>query len=116
MKPSVCSNFATGTHTLTILQASSSAVRVALNNEDDRLRTLLTHLDSLRGHDREEALEFLLGVTPPSKESHVPEAILESANHDSLEDFKRLAEAIRTAVEKPGGVQTGLDWNELNGS
>jgi hypothetical protein len=74
----------------------------------------LTRLDSLRGKEREEVLEYLLGVTPPSKRSTIPEAILESANHDSLASFKQFAEAIRIAIDKPGGVQTGLDWAKLS--
>jgi hypothetical protein len=72
----------------------------------------LKRIDTLRGGEREEALEYLLGTSPPKKQARVPDAILESADRDSLEDFKRLAEAVRSAIEKSGGAQAGLDWDE----
>lgn len=97
-----------------ITTASSSRIREVLSG-DDQLRALLLRLDNLRGHEREEALAFLLGVDPQADQDarrrNIPAAILESANHDSLESFKKFSQAIQSAVESSDGVQKGLAWD-----
>jgi zinc finger HIT domain-containing protein 3 len=93
------------------LTASSPSIRNILNKEDDQLRNLLRQLDALRGREREEALEFLLGVAHPTKKKGIPKAILESADHDSLESFQRFSEAVHSAIEKTGSANTGLSWD-----
>lgn len=92
----------------------SVPLRKVLGKDKDDLRDLLKKVDSLRGPEREEALEYLLGVSNPSKRNRIPDAILESANHDSLESFKQFTEIVRTSIESVGGAHAGLAWDSQN--
>ncbi|EKM54824.1 uncharacterized protein PHACADRAFT_96665 [Phanerochaete carnosa HHB-10118-sp] len=91
--------------------ATSSPVRKAFS-VNPRLKEILRMIDSLRGAEREDALQHALGVS--SSDVHGPAPITLTAHGAQSEEDVRalrdLAEAVEVAVR--GGKQgaLGLDW------
>ena len=74
-----------------------------------QLAGLLRNIDSLRGEDREEALERALGV-------HVPAIGTQPSIGSKLDDdtiaLRALAEAVELAVRGDKSDALGLDWGD----
>ncbi|KAF8510358.1 hypothetical protein BU17DRAFT_77702 [Hysterangium stoloniferum] len=84
--------------------ASSPAIRKTLTSHPN-LRSLLQRVDKLRGAEREEALERLLGVSTV--------AFSDSAEtEDDIKAMKELAEAVEICVRGDKAGALGLDWDE----
>jgi hypothetical protein len=62
-------------------------------------------VDKLRGTEREEALERLLGVSTGA----VPDV---TETKENIKAMKELAEAIETCVRRDKVGALGLDWDE----
>ena len=93
---------------LTQRTATSPTIRRVLAS-NPRLREILRSIDTLRGEDRELALQEALGVGGSRTQA------LASLGHASPEDrdsLRQLAEAVEAAVR--GGKQDtlGLDWGD----
>ncbi|KAG5640369.1 hypothetical protein DXG03_008889, partial [Asterophora parasitica] len=72
------------------------------------LKALLTSLDSLRGVDRERALQRALGVAAPdTKDLSGPVEV-----SDDMLALRELAEAVEAVVRSGQGNALGLDWDE----
>ncbi|KAG6825522.1 hypothetical protein H0H92_003394 [Tricholoma furcatifolium] len=89
--------------------ATSASIRRLLVKSPN-LKNLLTSIDSLRGQEREDALQHALGVAAPDVRDL-------SAHKDLSEDIlalRELAEAIESAVR--GGQEgiLGLDWDSVD--
>jgi len=85
----------------------SPQVRKVLEKHE-KLPALLAQIDKLRGHEREDALQQHLGVTPAQIDSQLRSPILDE---DTLA-LRELAEAIEGAVRKKDPSALGLDWGE----
>ncbi|KAI6037557.1 hypothetical protein EDC04DRAFT_2897339 [Pisolithus marmoratus] len=81
--------------------ATSPAIRTLLAT-NPRLKTFLTSIDKLRGAEREEALQRALGID--SKQGHETD--------EDIKTFRRLAEAVETAVRGGRNDVLGLDWDD----
>lgn len=91
------------------LEATSPAVRRALAS-NPQLPALLRSVDALRGFDREEALERMLGVSGGGGQGST---LLGSGQaEEDMHALRELAEAVEGAVR--GGKQDvlGLDWGD----
>ena len=88
-------------------------MRKALS-ENPRLKDILRAVDSLRGADREDALQRALGVS--SSDVHGPaQAALARLGAQSAEDVQALrvlAEAVEGAVRGGRHDALGLDWGD----
>ncbi|KAF8069983.1 hypothetical protein FPV67DRAFT_1753897 [Lyophyllum atratum] len=86
--------------------ATSRSIRKTLATHPN-LKTLLTSIDSLRGNDREHALQRALGVGAPD----IKDISARGELSDDVLALRELAEAIEGAVR--GGQETalGLDWD-----
>lgn len=91
--------------------ASSPAIRAALSS-NPCLLPLLRKLDKLRGTEREEALEALLGVTPDRSTSHGQRTAPRTPDSEEVKAFKQLAEAVEQSVREEKANVLGLDWVE----
>lgn len=91
--------------------ATSSAIRAALSSNPS-LPPLLRKLDQLRGTEREEALERLLGVTRDRAASHGQQVTLHAAESEEVRALKQLAEAVERSVRGEITDALGLDWIE----
>ncbi|KAF8486524.1 hypothetical protein JB92DRAFT_3090948 [Gautieria morchelliformis] len=85
--------------------ATSPAIRAALSSNPS-LPQLLRKVDQLRGTEREEALEFLLGV----KANRVPTSF--TASPEEVKAMKRLSQAVEKSVRGENAGALGLDWAE----
>ncbi|KAF8578062.1 hypothetical protein K439DRAFT_1648864 [Ramaria rubella] len=91
--------------------ATSSAIRSALSSTN--LPVLLRRIDKLRGSEREEALESLLGVTVERISPHRRQAWPNMAKPDeNIRALKEFAEAVEKAVRGEKADALGLDWVE----
>ncbi|KAK2467878.1 hypothetical protein APHAL10511_000173 [Amanita phalloides] len=88
--------------------ATSPAIRNILTSHPS-LCHLLTSLDTLRGEDRDLALQKALGVTPADIDTQTP---LNELSEDILA-FREFAEAIEAAVRGGNKSALGLDWDAL---
>ncbi|KAF7315938.1 Acid protease [Mycena indigotica] len=87
------------------LAATSSAIRQVLAAHPS-LPGLLTQLDRLRGHEREDALQRALGVSAPDiRAQRGPEKL-----GDDVLALRALAEAVEGAVRGGKDGELGLDW------
>ncbi|KAG6837010.1 hypothetical protein H0H93_016470 [Arthromyces matolae] len=86
--------------------ATSPAIR-KIFEEHPELKTKIRSIDSLRGHDREEALQRALGVSFKDVTDISPRKEL---SEDTLA-LRELAEAIEGAVRKGQRQTIGLDWD-----
>lgn len=117
--------------------ATSSAVRNALASHP-RLKDVLRKIDSLRGQEREEALQRALGVSQYDARGAVPNDIsfptsnrtrFGHGGRSSLPEngievgyveedkvaLRELAEAVETAVRGgKEGTMLGLDWGDTD--
>lgn len=85
--------------------ATSPAIRKTLAAHPD-LMVMLTSIDSLRGNDRELALQRALGVAVPDiKDLSAPKEL-----SDDVLALRELAEAIEYAVRGGQEGALGLDW------
>ncbi|EIM82866.1 uncharacterized protein STEHIDRAFT_102293 [Stereum hirsutum FP-91666 SS1] len=90
--------------------ATSSAVRNALASHP-RLKDVLRKIDSLRGQEREEALQRALGVS-----QYDARGAGGYVEEDKVA-LRELAEAVETAVRGgKEGVTLGLDWGDTDSS
>ena len=92
---------------LILCLATSPTIRKILSAHKS-LPELLTSIDKLRGHERDEALQRALGITAPEIDNQLRPPNLS----DNILALRELAEAIETAVR--GGDQSalGLNWGE----
>ncbi|KIK10510.1 hypothetical protein PISMIDRAFT_690980, partial [Pisolithus microcarpus 441] len=98
--------------------ATSPSIRTLLT-ANPRLQALLTSIDQLRGAEREEALQRVLGIDGRQikhgskwQVRNVDETQMQA--HETDEDikaFRMLAEAIETAVRGGKNDVLGLDWD-----
>lgn len=115
--------------------ATSAAIRKALS-QNPNLRRILQALDSLRGAQREETLQRVLGVSRNAqciaaapRNMYIPSASsaregtdgepdhLEFIGEEEMLGIKALAEAIQSAVRpqvdcKPEAESLGLEWED----
>ncbi|KAG6918065.1 hypothetical protein DXG01_016721 [Tephrocybe rancida] len=86
--------------------ATSPSIRKTLAAHPN-LKQLLVSIDSLRGNDRENALQRALGVAAPDiKDLSAPPELGED-----ILALRELAEAIETAVRGGQAGALGLDWD-----
>ncbi|KAG6892932.1 hypothetical protein C0993_002473 [Termitomyces sp. T159_Od127] len=90
----------------TKLVATSPAIRKILVAHPN-LKTILTSIDSLRGNDREHALQRALGVSVADIKDIKARAELS----DDMLALRELAEAIEVAVRGGRDGALGLDWD-----
>ncbi|KAA1471853.1 hypothetical protein DENSPDRAFT_895341 [Dentipellis sp. KUC8613] len=97
--------------------ATSQAIRRALATHP-RLKEVLRHIDSLRGTQREQALQHALGV---SKADAMPDGSLAerergvsglTVGDDDRKALRALAEAVEAAVRGGREDILGLDWSD----
>jgi hypothetical protein len=84
-------------------------VREILESSAD-LKRLLREVDHVRGRDREDILGYMLGVNDPRSfnEKQLLQR-LPSLTDSTLESFRKLSEAIQTAIAvNPDDIQKGL--------
>lgn len=74
-----------------------------------QLATLLRNIDSLRGDEREDALERALGVNAPAIGTEPP--LGSKLDEDTL-SLRTLAEAVEGAVRGDKVDSLGLDWGD----
>ena len=89
------------------LSATSVAVRKALSEHQD-LKPLLRSIDSLRGREREEALQSALGVSQTNHQGDSGTKKLGIGKED-IEAMRRLSSAIETAIRGDRPSALGLD-------
>ncbi|KAJ3496420.1 hypothetical protein NMY22_g19813 [Coprinellus aureogranulatus] len=87
--------------------ATSPAIRAILSKHKN-LPELLTSIDKLRGHDREEALQKALGVTPQD----VSDIQSRKELDEDTKALRELAEAIERAVRGDNEQALGLNWGD----
>ncbi|GLB45076.1 hypothetical protein LshimejAT787_1901540 [Lyophyllum shimeji] len=86
--------------------ATSPAIRKTLAKHPG-LKQLLRSVDSLRGYDREHALQRALGVAAPDiKDISAPKELSED-----VVALRELAEAVEAAVRGGQESALGLDWD-----
>ena len=85
--------------------ATSPAVRKILA-EHKNLPELLTSIDKLRGLERQEALQRVLGVTAPE----IEDQLTQSQPSEEVLALRALAEAIEGAVRGGNDSTLGLNW------
>jgi len=76
-----------------------------------RLPTLLTSIDKLRGPEREDALQRILGVNIQQLRSPGGNKISLELDEDT-NALRQLAEAVEAAVRGGKAGILGLDWGE----
>jgi gamma-glutamyl-gamma-aminobutyrate hydrolase PuuD len=82
-----------------------------------QLPSLLTGIDSLRGQDRERAIERALGVTAPqiNEQANAVNSLNIQGVNDLSEDIialRALAESVEAAVRSGNALSLGLDWGD----
>lgn len=87
-----------------IFPASSAAIRNILSSNPN-LKSVLRQVEELRGSDREEALEQLLGV---SVRKHG--LISLKASEDDIKAMKEFSEALEKCIRGNEEDARGLDW------
>ena len=88
--------------------ATSPTIRKILSAYKN-LPELLTSIDKLRGHERDEALQRALDITAPEIDDH---QLRQSNLSDEILALRELAEAIETAVRGRDQSALGLNWGE----
>ena len=96
-------------HTPLVNTASSAAIRAALLS-NTCLPSLLRKVDKLRGPEREEVLETLLGVSQNRNTPHGQQII--QFTSEETKAFRQLAEAVERSVRGEKTDVLGLDWVE----
>jgi zinc finger HIT domain-containing protein 3 len=91
--------------------ATSPAIRAALSSSPS-LPPLLRKVDRLRGAEREEALELLLGVKANRGIPHGQRATSFTASPEEIKAMKRLSQAVEKSVRGENADALGLDWAE----
>jgi len=90
--------------------ATSSAIRQVLGSHPS-LCGLLTSIDTLRGPDREDALQRALGVNVEQLRDPSGTKVSPEFDEDVIA-LRKLAEAVETAVRGGKEGVLGLDWGE----
>ncbi|KZS98549.1 hypothetical protein SISNIDRAFT_481273 [Sistotremastrum niveocremeum HHB9708] len=85
--------------------ASSASLREHLDS-NPQLKIVLRSLDTMRGQERELALEFLLGVHGSSHEP--PNTLPEGIDQITIKQFEALAKIIQGIVTTPNAPTEGL--------
>ncbi|KAL4249033.1 hypothetical protein ABKN59_007315 [Abortiporus biennis] len=99
--------------------ATTQKIRHILSTHP-RLKPLLTSINSLRGEDREEALQRALGVTTSSsnhnqlvREGELGIEGIGIVGEEEMKALRELAEAVESVVRgQDGNGALGLDWGD----
>lgn len=98
---------------LPLYTASSKNVRAILEGSTE-LKKLLSEFDQLRGRDREQALEYMLGVADPRLRNPFSPKLADVLNHDSVKEFRKFADAVTRSINdgKSDSEIKELLWEE----
>lgn len=89
----------------------SPAIRAVMSSSPS-LPPLLQKIDKLRGSEREEALERLLGVSTGRGKTHGQPGTSHPLDSEEVKALKQLAEAVEKVVRGDQTEVLGLDWEE----
>ena len=97
---------------ITSLPATSVNVREVLSEHPD-LKPVLRSIDSLRGREREAALQRALGVSRVDLDGDSSITKL-GIGQENIEAMRRLSSAIEAAIrgERPGALGLDFDWEQ----